>query len=98
MYPCDIRHYLAKALDEEDAGGEERIIVTLDRTVLDEVTFAEAKMPSRVNYEDVSVRTADGIVPLLEIHDENWLCHSSLGTTFDRKSAEWRKWRKPSVL
>lgn len=94
MYPCDIRHYLTKALDAEDEGGEERIIVTLDRTVLDEVTFAEAKNECRISYEDVSVHTADGIVPLLEIHNEDWLCHSSLGDIFDRKCAEWRKWRK----
>ncbi len=63
-------------------------IVSMNRTVLDLVTSEHAKNVGHMTYEDVFVwkegqGVLGGLVPLLELHDDAWLGHSSLGDIFE---------------
>ena len=93
MYPHEIRVALSRFLDEDDnqpvEGIAETCIATLNRTVLDQVQHEDAKDGARVTYSDVVVETASGLIPLLDLHDADWLAQSKLGTLFEQQSVSW---------
>jgi hypothetical protein len=81
LLPSEIRRKISEILiSEETSGGFEFRIVTMNRTVLD---LARPEGPS-ICYDDVFVWSDDGLVPLLTLHTEDWLCHFQLGDLFDR--------------
>lgn len=91
MTPAEIRLKLAGWIQTErdsgDAGDDTEFkIVTMNRTVLDQVTSEHAKNVGPITYENVLVWKEDHgrLVPLLALHDDCWLCHFSLGDVFDR--------------
>lgn len=85
VYPDEIRRRLQRLYESEDDGGPEVRIVTLSPTVLNEVTSSSAKMVAHVTFEDVLVfKEGRGLVPLLELHTEEWLSHSFLGSLLER--------------
>lgn len=55
----------------------------MNRTVLDMVSYAEAKDLDPLTYEDVLVWDGSKLVPLLERHESEWLCHFTLGSIFE---------------
>jgi len=82
LYPHEIRAEIKMMLanEEDEDWGEEHQIVTLNRTVLDEVAFSGHPL----SYADVSVLVEGQIVPLLDLHHDAWLSHFALGDLFDR--------------
>lgn len=94
MHPHEIRVALAEMLDREDNPREmdpEHHIVTMNRTVLDQVGMAGSKQNPRIVYDDVFLWNGESLVPLLYTHDEEWLVHFSLGDLFNRCRLEpWR--------
>lgn len=93
LSPAEIRHKLHDLVQREetlmDAGllddATEVRIVSMNRTVIDSVTHAEAKNVGHMTYEDVVVwKESRGLVPLLELHSDDWLCHFRLGSLFER--------------
>lgn len=88
LTPAEIRLKLSALVrTERDAGDDTEVkLVTMNRTVLDRVTSEHAKSVGPMTYEDVLVWKEDQgrLVPLLELHDDCWLCHSSLGDVFER--------------
>lgn len=84
MWPHEIRARVMTFLEEEERGAPEYHIVTLNRTILDLVTSAERKCPGPLSYEDVAVWNGSQLVPLLELHDEDWLVHFCLGDLLER--------------
>lgn len=93
MHPHEIRARMSAYLDEDDnqpvEGIAETCIATLNRTVLDQVQHEDAKDGARITYGDVRVETASGLVPLLDLHDADWLAQSKLGTLFEQQSVSW---------
>lgn len=92
MHPHEIRVGLHKMLDSEEApDAPELSIVTLNRTVLDQVGMEGTKRNPRITYENVFVWDGDKLVPLLDIREDIWLVHFSLGDLFDRCDLDsWR--------
>lgn len=90
LRPSEIRARIADLLQEEDAddsGETEHLLVTMNRTVFDHVTYPELKCPGPLDYGDVFLWSDDAkdLVPLLEFHSEEWLSHFSLGDVIDRE-------------
>lgn len=89
MYPHEIRERMSAYLDEDDnqlvEGIAETCIATLNRTVLDQVQHDGA----RITYGDVMVEMASGLIPLLDLHDADWLAQSKLGTLLEQLSVSW---------
>ena len=85
--PSEIRRRISLLLAEEEATEEECHLVTMNRTVLDLVTASECKNVGPIIYEDVLVWSdeQDDLVPLLDIHSEEWLVHFSLGDIINRE-------------
>lgn len=88
--PSEIRARIyALILDEDDdeTDATEYKLVTMNRTVLDMVTHPEIKCPGPMDYDDVFVWSdeAEDLVPLLTLHEEDWLVHFSLGDIIDRE-------------
>lgn len=92
MYPHEIREALRAYLDEDDdqpvEGTHETCLATLNRTVLDQVRH-EKMDGTRITYADVFVETERDLVPLLDLHDADWLAQSKLGTLFDHHAIHW---------
>lgn len=90
LTPAEIRakvHDLLGQCPRENEGIEEGEIriCTMNRTVLDLVTSPEIKNPGPLSFEDVVVwQEGRGLVPLLDLHSEDFLVHSHLGTIFER--------------
>ena len=94
VLPSEIRRGLREMIVAEEARldadpeGLETRIVTMNRTVLDEVVCAgwsKNAGPGSITYEDVYLWKDGRLVPLLDAHDEAWLSHSFLGDIFDRE-------------
>jgi hypothetical protein len=83
-YPSDIRARVEGLLEYEDMKGFEVHLITLDRTVLDMVTGAEAKNAGPIHYEDVFVWRDGSLVPLLDILSAEWMSHFALGDLLAR--------------
>ena len=85
--PSEIRARIEALIRAEDSGGTENHLVTMNRTVLDMVTHPNSKCPGPMGYEDVLVWSVEtgGLVPLLSLHEEDWLAHFSLGDVIDRE-------------
>jgi hypothetical protein len=59
---------------------------TMNRTVLDMVTSAKANYVGPVTFDEVVVWVEGrGLVPLLDLKDEAWLSHFTLGDLYDRE-------------
>jgi hypothetical protein len=89
LWPREIRSRIVALLKEEEvdeSGETEFKLVTMNRTVLDLVTHQDIKNPGPMDYEDVYVWSDEkkDLVPLLELHDEDWLVHFALGDLLDR--------------
>jgi len=81
MLPEDIRNYVRELLETEESTLREIKRCTMNRTVLDMV-----RSEGLIVYEDVFVWREDRkrLVPLLELHTEDWLSQTRLGTLFER--------------
>ena len=89
LKPSEIRSRVMDLLRQEDAdesGETEFKIVTMNRTILDLVTHPDIKNPGPMDYEDVFLWSDEkkDLVPLLELHNEEWLVHFHLGDLLDR--------------
>jgi hypothetical protein len=84
MHPFNIRAEIKRLLEVEGETREEIKLVCMNRTVLDLVGWSEAKNTPLLSYEDVVVWDGEKLVPLLDLHDEHWLAHFTLGDLFDR--------------
>lgn len=83
--PAEIRRRLRHLAEAEDAGGPEVKIVTMNRTVLDQVRWVDSKNVGAITFEDVLVwdDATEKLVPLIERHSIEWLCNAKLGTIFE---------------
>lgn len=87
MHPSKIRSgiYDLYEKDIEAAMQETEVcVVTMNPIVLNMITACSAKNAGPVCYEDVWVWHSGELVPLLSLHDSNWLSHFSLGDLFSR--------------
>ena len=88
--PSEIRariHALIQDEDADDTGETEHLLVTMNRSVLDLVTHHNVKTPGPMDYEDVFFWSDEkgDLVPLLDLHSEEWLVHFALGDVIDRE-------------
>jgi hypothetical protein len=80
MTPREIRLELERIVAEDEAKEESTLqIVTMNYTVLDMIHSAESKNKPLITYDETYVVVDKQIVPLLERHNEEWLCMCSLG-------------------
>lgn len=89
LHPREIRvRILVLTREEEDdeSGETEHKLITMNRTVLDLVTYPEIKSPGPMDYEDVWVWSVEkeGLVPLLSLFSEDWMAHFALGDLLER--------------
>ena len=85
--PSEIRARIAALIQQEEDEETEFKLVTMNRTVLDQVTHHDAKSGGPMDYEDVALWSEERgmLVPLLEFHDPKWLSHFALGDVLDRE-------------
>ena len=90
MPPWEIRQKLRHLTTADEARlnadpeAPEIQIVTMNRTVLDQVLWADHKNHRYLSYGDVSVWHEGRLVPLLDFHDAEWLVNFSLGNLYER--------------
>jgi len=88
LRPSEIRARVLALIAEEEADDTfdiEHKLVTMNRTVFDLVTYSEVNCPGPMDYKDVFIWKDYRLVPLLDLHEEAWLCHFALGDIIERE-------------
>jgi len=88
LRPSEIRARIHALIDEEDADdtcATEHMLVTMNRTVYDLVTYPELNCPGPMDYADVYVWRDGELLELLDLYQEEWLSHFALGDVLDRE-------------